>query len=98
LEASHFGVAVLGDLVNRKLQFGVALLAGGALLIGNDIDVGPTAAALLDDQLTGLHEASAQLTHPLRGHLQAVRQAVHGQLESLPVCMLVWMAMYSSRW
>jgi hypothetical protein len=70
--------------LNRRLQFRVAALAGGAALVGDAVDVGAAAAALLDFQLAGGDQAGARLVYPLRGDLEAMRQMVHTELEGLP--------------
>ena len=69
---------------NRPLQFRVGCPAGGAAFVGDAVDVGAAAAALLDFQLAGGDQAGAQLTHPLRGDVEAMRQAVDTELEGLP--------------
>jgi hypothetical protein len=70
--------------LNRPLQFRVAALAGGAALVGDAVDVGAAATALPDVQLAGGDQAGTQLTHPLRGDVEPMRQAVDAELEGLP--------------
>jgi hypothetical protein len=64
--------------------FRVAALTGGAALVGDAVDVGVAAAALLHYQLTGGDQTGAQLTHPLRGDVKPMGQAVDAELEGLP--------------
>jgi len=69
--------------LNQQLQFRVAALACGTALVGDAVNVGVAAAALLDLQLAGGDEAGAQLTHPLGGHPKPMGQAVDAELEGL---------------